>query len=417
MKGKKRMKNASKSDRYFKYEYQCLDEGLRSIAHGALTNSKRLSSFVAGVYPAYAVKGENEKFITYEGEEYIDYLGALGTNFFGYANPTINVQITKAISDGVLFSLGSHSEVEFARLFKQKFSYVDKVRVLKSGTEGCMAAVRMARTYTRREKVLSEGYHGWSDEFVSLTPPGNGVPKKTSYQMRNFDWGLLSKDVAAVIIEPVVLDYGANRREFVHRLREACNQHGIVLIFDETITGLRFKNLSVANYWGIEPDLTIMGKALANGLPISCVAGKDGVMESDYFVSSTFAGDRVALEAAICCLKLVGGEFDPSHLWGHGQKFIDELNEVLNPSIEVLGYPTRGAFVGNETIKNLFFQEMVKLNWFFHPMTWFYNKYLPSHLEHMISNAKIVMRRILSGDVKLEGIPYQKPFSKGDYDD
>jgi glutamate-1-semialdehyde aminotransferase len=409
------MKTALKSDRYFKHEHLCLNEGQNSIAHGALTNSKRLTSFVAGVYPSYAVKGHNEKFYTFDGKAYIDYLGALGTNFFGYANQSVNLAINNALSDGVLYSLGSHSEVEYARMFKNKFSYVDKIRILKSGSEGCSAAVRIARAYTGRDKVLTEGYHGWHDEFTSLTPPAKGVPKR-GYNIKKFDWKHITDDVAAIIVEPVILDYGFQRREFITRLRSACDQHGIVLIFDETITGFRFKKLSVANYWGIHPDLTIMGKALANGLPLSVVGGKSGIMGCDYFVSSTYSGDRLALEAGIECLKLIGGEFNPSHLWDKGLEFIERMNEVLNPSIELLGYPTRGSFTGNKMLKTLYFQEMVKLGWFFHPHTWFYNKYLHQHLDHVVECSKTVVRRILSGDVKLEGIPYGLPFKKEEYD-
>jgi glutamate-1-semialdehyde aminotransferase len=409
------MTTASKSDPYFKHEHLCLDEAQNSIAHGALTNSKRLSSFVAGVYPAYVVSARNEKFFTYDNKTFIDYLGALGTSFFGYSNQSINQSIIDAVAAGTLYSLGSPSEVEYARMFKNKFSYVDKIRILKSGSEGCSAAVRIARAYTGRDKVLSEGYHGWHDMFTSLTPPANGVPK-TDHAIRKFDWKLLNDKVAAVILEPVVLDYGFQRREFITRLRNACDQNGIVLIFDETITGFRFQKLSVANYWGIHPDITIMGKALANGLPLSVVGGKSGIMDCDYFVSSTYSGDRLALEAGIECIKLVSGEFNPSHIWDHGNKFMERMNETLHPSIELVGYPTRGAFRGNTMIRNLFFQEMVKLGWFFHPQTWFYNKFLHQHLDHVLDSSKTVIRRILSGDVKLEGIPYELPFKKEEYD-
>jgi glutamate-1-semialdehyde 2,1-aminomutase len=408
------MKTQSASDPYFKHEHICLEEASKSIAHGALTNSKRLSSFVAGVYPAYAIRGHNEKFYTYDGKEYVDYLGALGTNYFGYANQQINLAMTRAMADGTLYSIGSPTEVEAARIFKAKFPYCDRVRFLKSGSEGCSAAVRIARTYTKREKILSEGYHGWHDEFTSLTPPANGVPEGV-YKLRKFDWKYLTRDIAAVIIEPVICEYGPMRREYIQRLRDACTQNGTLLIFDETRTGLRFKKLSVANYWGIEPDLTIMGKALANGMPISVVAGKAGVMDSDYFVSSTFAGERISLEAMIECFKLIGGEYNPSHLWPRGQEFIERLNDILFPTVEITGYPTRGSFTGSSTVRNLFFQEMVKLGFFFHPSTWFYNKFLPRHLDNLIESAAIVMKRILSGAVQLEGLPYQLPFKKGEY--
>lgn len=408
------MKKVSNSAQYFEHEHLCLNEAQKSIAHGALTNSKRLSSFVAGVYPAYVTRAHNEKFYTFDDKAYVDYLGALGTNFFGYSNKSINLAISNALPAGTLFSLGSPSEVEYARMFKAKFSYVDKIRILKSGSEGCSAAVRIARTYTGRDRVLSEGYHGWHDEFTSLTPPAKGVPKNR-YNIKKFSWSFLTEDIAAVIIEPVMIDYGPLRREFVSRLRNVCDQKGILLIFDETITGLRFKKLSVANYWGIEPDITIMGKALANGLPLSVVGGRAGVMDSDYFVSSTFAGERLALEAAIECLKLVSGEYNPMYVWEQGQEFIDKMNEALNPVMDFLGYPTRGILTGNKMIKTLFCQEMCKLGWFFHPETWFFNRYLHSHTDHVAQTANIVLKRILAGDVKLEGLTYESPIKKDEY--
>ena len=303
---------------YFDAEHLCLNECQNSIAQGALTNSKRLESFVAGVFPSHFVRGNQEYVYDYNDNQYIDYLCGLGTNLFGYTNPDVTLAIQRALLHGTSLSLGSPSEVQFARLFKMKFPFVDKIKILKSGSEGCAASLRIARAFTGRSTVLTEGYHGWHDEFTSLTAPCTGVPRESSYQIEYLEKSLsieqLNETVAAVIIEPVITDWSEERRQFLSRLREKCTRSGALLIYDETITAYRFPEYSVASYWGIEPDLFIAGKALANGMPISVVGGKRNVMDCDYFVSTTYAGERLTLEAAIACTHLITNQYKPDHL-------------------------------------------------------------------------------------------------------
>ena len=405
------MNTAEGTAKYFDAEHICLDEALKSIAQGALTNSKRLGSFIAGVFPSHFVRGAQEYLYDFEGKQYVDYLCNLGTNLFGYTNPDISLAIQRAIPQGVGFSLGSPSEVQFARMFKMKFPFVDKIKILKSGSEGCSAAKRIAREYTQRENVMSDGYHGWHDEYVSMTPPANGVPR-IKYPIDQLELGTIDETIAAVIVEPVITDWSDDRRVYLSRLREQCTKVGALLIFDETITAYRFPNYSVAGYWGIEPDLIVCGKALANGMPISVVGGKTAVMDGDYFVSATYACERLTLEAAIACLQLIGGQYNPDHLWERGTQFIESMNEVLNPLITVKGYPSRGTFEGNNMARGLFIQEMCKLGFFFHPSTWFYNIHLHNHLDDVVDCAANVMVRIRNGSVKLEGSLFQSPFKK-----
>ena len=401
-------------EKYFKYERDCLDSANRNIAHGALTNSKRVSSYVEGIYPTHLESGVQEYAIDVSGRKYVDFIGGLGTNLFGYTNPNIKDALIRAVNKGLTLSLGSTSEVKFAEMFKAKFPHCQKIRILKSGSEGCSAAVRIARTYTGRDLILSEGYHGWHDCFTSLTPPAKGVPGHDYIEPFTFE-NLERLNPAAVIIEPVILEWSQGRRDHIERLRLACDRLGVVLIFDETITAYRFPECSVSRYWGIEPDICIQGKALANGMPLSVVSGKAEIMDSDYFVSSTFAGERLSLESGIACVNLISNDYHPRFVWEGGREFMDRMNRVLNPLIYLEGYPARGAFKGSTQVKSLFFQEMTKCGYLFHPSTWFYNKHLHQHLHDVVDLASKIRTKILGGEVSLEGKPFQLAIKKDEY--
>jgi glutamate-1-semialdehyde 2,1-aminomutase/spore coat polysaccharide biosynthesis protein SpsF len=407
------VKEPNVTGKYFDYPHITNNVADEHIAQGALTNSKRPESFIEGVYPRHFVSGQQSYLFDEEGKRYVDFLCNLGTNLFGYTNPDIIDSIRGSLNRGVGASLGSPLEAYFAMKLKDKFPYMEQIKILKSGSEGCSAAVRIARAFTGKLDVYSEGYHGWHDQFVSLTPPAKGVhPHEYTLELEYEDQDV-DKHTAAVIVEPVILDFSSERRQWLERLRKECTKYGALLIFDETITAYRFPGYSVANYWGIEPDLTVMGKALANGMPISVVGGKKEIMSCDYFVSSTYAGEQLTLAAAVECLKLVGNEYAPERLWELGSEFVDKLSEAVSPiGMEVLGYPTRGGFAGNRNMTSLFFQEMCKAGFFFHPKTWFYNLHLHKHIDDVCQTAKIICHRILDGEYRMEGQLPLDPFRR-----
>jgi glutamate-1-semialdehyde aminotransferase len=387
----------------------------RSIAHGALTNSKRPSAFVRGVYPTHIRRGHGSVLFDVDGNRYIDTVCGLGTNLFGYGNPQIGEAVARAMqSGGSVFSLGSDLEVEVAETLKGTFPFLERLRFLKTGSEGCAAAVRIARAFTGRDYIISEGYHGWHDEFTSLTPPANGV-LEASYILNDMDYlydaGGEFGVVAAVIIEPVITDISKERREKLQEIREFCDEHGILLIFDETISAYRFPNYCVARHWNILPDLWIGGKAIAGGLPLSVVGGRADVMESDYFVSSTWAGDRLALAAAQVADGLVHGPYNPADLWLYGQEFQEKFNAV-SPCVQAAGYPTRGVWkFATDMHKVLWMQEMCKAGILVGP-SWFYTKYIHTELDNLLSIHKGVIKNIEEGKYRGEGDPPQSPFAE-----
>lgn len=394
-----------------KYENVAFQRRARKcIAQSALTNSKREECFVRNVYPTHIQKAYKCYLIDSDNRKYIDYICALGTNYFGYGNYHITNAASQALKNGAVYSFASEDEVLFAEEFKGKFPFVEKIKILKEGSAGCAAAIKIARAYTEREYVLSEGYHGWHDAFVQLTPPANGVvlDGKVQNYSDEIDECFL-KACAAVIVEPVMLDASEERRRWLQDLRAKCTKHGALLIFDETITAIRFDQYSVAKAWNILPDLWVGGKALGGGLPISVVGGKKEVMDCDYFVSSTWAGDRVAISAARKALELATNAYNPTSLWANGQEFLDRFNG-LSDWIQIKGYPTRGRFKSTPFLA-VFYQEMAKAGVLFGP-SWFYNLDLHFEMDNVIGIAKSVIQKILDGKAVLENPAPISPFAE-----
>ena len=385
------------------------DRANMSIAHGALTNSKRPESFIDGVYPTHIAKGEGAYAIMSDGKRYVDFIGANGTALFGYADPLINAAIKKQLADGTLFSLGSTTEVHAAERFQQAIPFIQRLRFLKTGSEACQAACTIARAATGRSLILSEGYHGWHQEFTSLTPPAFGIPSMMGNDIEKFtDLSEINGDVAAVIVEPVQLDASIERKKWLYKLREVCTQHGVVLIFDEIITGFRFPKLCVANYFGVTPDLILLGKAIAGGLPLAVVGGKKEIMCADYFVSSTFGGETLSLAAAIAALDLlVDGRLDK--LWVKGALWIDMFNQAFaKVNVRLNGYPTRGAFAGDDAAKALFFQEACDAGFLF-GASWFFG--FPHQEIDCKNEMEAIAWKISQGLSTLRGQMPRSPFA------
>jgi glutamate-1-semialdehyde aminotransferase len=378
------------------------------IAQGALTNSKRPSSFVFGQYPTHIQRAHGPFLYDSSGRKYLDYICGLGVHLFGYGDAQILDGIITAYKSGSVFSLSSNLEIEYGEKIKSIFG-VDRVRYFKSGSEACQASIRIARSYNQKSLILSDGYHGWHEEFVSLTPPSVGCVN--NFQIVKFTAldQLDLPNISAVIIEPIITDYSEERFKFLSELRDKCTKRKIVLIFDETITGCRFPRYSVSKYLNIDPDLIVLGKAIGGGLPLSIVGGRRDIMESgEYFTSSTFSGDRVALMASLVLLSKLNKE-NITSLWNYGEKFINDFNN-LSPLIKIEGYPTRGVFRGSDLNKALFFQESIKAGILFGPS--FFMSYPAIEYSYStISACKDILKRIEKNEVKLQGEMPKSPFS------
>lgn len=392
------------------------DRANQAIAQGALTNSKRPSTFVEGVYPTHLRRGDGCHVWDYENKRYYDFITGLGSNLLGYAQQDVNKAIFERMSLGASLSLGTEEEIKLAEKMKSIFYFCDRFKFLKTGTEACNAAIRIARAATNRNIILNEGYHGWSDIFVSLTKPALGV--KDSFVISDLPANLehisseTAEITAAIIVEPIICDWSPTRRNRLKDLREFCTKYGILLIFDEVITGFRFPYYCVSNYWDIQPDLIILGKAMGNGMPIAAVGGKKEIMEcGEYFVSSTFAGETLSIASSLATINLLQTKYKLDELWRLGQEWLDNFNSIWPESIRIEGYPTRGRFVGDEIIKALFFQESIKAGMLFGP-SWFFNFPLGEKSKITLNLCKDILCKIKSGSVPLQGKMPQSPFAE-----
>jgi len=381
------------------------------IAQGALTNSKRPECFVLGAYPTHLKRGEGCHVYDTTGKRYIDYITGLGSNLFGYGNSYIHESVANAFKTGSALSLSSDLEIYFAEKVKEFFPWITHIKILKTGTESTLAALRIARAYTGRNLILSEGYHGWSDEFTSLNPPALGVPG--TYTIEKLHKESRLDKAAAVIVEPVMTDDGPERIAWLRDLRRRCNASGALLIFDEVITGLRYLGHGVSNCHGIEPDLICLGKAIGGGMPLAVVGGKTHIMNcGEYFVSSTFAGERVSLAAGLKALELLqtNHKYSINDLWREGTKFLLGFNRMWPEMIRIEGYATRGTFKGSDTAKALLWQEACKAGILF-GSSWFFNFSHPEQTEIVLNTLSDIMVRIKHGNVKLEGTLPTSPFA------
>ena len=383
---------------YTTIDFHWYKRAQNSIAHASLTNSKRAESFVKGVYPTHISNSKGCFVWDHQNRKYIDFICGLGTNLLGYGNEEIAQVVAKQAYSGFSPSLATDIEVRAAEKVKELFPWVQKVRFLKTGSDACSAAVRIARAHTKDLDVYSEGYHGWHDQFASIMSPAIGViPQDCIYKSRGI-FGDIN------IVEPIELD---NSEERIDHLKKSSG----FKIFDEVITGFRYKSHSVSKHHGITPDLICLGKAIANGLPLSVVGGSSSIMECDeYFVSSTYAGETLSLVAAIKNMELLQTKYDINDLWDVGQRFMDEFNS-MSDKLKLKGYATRGRFEGDELTKALFFQECVKAGVLFGPSWFICFPHIPL-IDDVLKICESVFMKIKSGMVKLEGEMPKSPFAE-----
>lgn len=384
----------------------------RVVAQGCLTNSKHWSSHVEGVFPTHVRSSTGPYLIAMDNTKYMDFIGGLGTNLLGYGHPLVEAEVALHRHEGKSPSLPHMLEVEVAEQLKQVFPWIQKWKLLKSGSEACSAAARISRVHTGRSEILSEGYHGWHDLFTYLTPPAHGVTDQHCIsKFKSIDQ--VTNETACVIVEPVMVDDSQARVEFLKALKQKCEETGAVLVFDEVITGMRYKQHSVSKAYNLRPDLIVIGKAIANGYALAAVGGPAEMMDSPYFVSSTYAGEVTALAACKATLKLVreNPNYDIKLLWQAGEEFIEGFNQFSEPlGFKIEGYATRGILKGNQSNIALFRQEACLAGYLFGP-SWFISFGHIPLLKHALKGCQDIMLKMQSSLPELKGKMPRSPFA------
>ena len=307
------------------------DEAQKYIPGGV--NSPVRAWQAVGGDPLFIQRGKGCRVTDADGREYIDYIGSWGPLVAGHAHPQVVEALERAVKQGTSFGAPTTKEIELAKLLTQTVPSLEKVRLTSSGTEATMTALRLARGHTGRAKIIkfSGCYHGHNDALLVRagsgaltfsTPDSQGVPEAFSSQTLVAEYNDLSsvrayleadpESVAAVILEPVPGNMGLVPPEqgFLENLRELTQEFGVVLIFDEVMTGCRVARGGVQEIYNIDPDLTCLGKVVGGGLPLAAVGGKAAIMEvlaplGGVYQAGTLSGNPLAVTAGIETLKIV----------------------------------------------------------------------------------------------------------------
>jgi len=351
------------------------------IPLGSQTFSKSRTQYPVGVSPFFAGKGSGSYLWDVDGNKYVDLVASLAAVTLGYGDSEINKAVKRQLKKGVSLSLSSKLETVVAEKIIDLVPSAEMVRFAKNGSDATSAAVRIARYFTGRDHIISIGYHGWHDWYIGSTTRFMGVPSAVQALTLSARYNDLSHvenlfeevkgDVAAVILEPMnSVDPAPG---YLQSLRNYCSSNNILLIFDEVITGFRFANGGAQELFGVTPDLSCFGKGIANGFPISVIAGKREIMEGfkEVFFSGTFGGELLSLTAANVVLdKVREGSVIPE-LYGVGQAIQQGLlseisrnkyefvNLTGNPTWTFLNWTLSSDALQNQ-VKTYFLQEMFK---------------------------------------------------------
>ncbi len=349
-----------------------LFERSQRLIPGGVNSPVRAFRAVGGT-PVFFREGHGARLIDEDGREYIDYVGSWGPLILGHAHPDVVAAVAAAAARGLSFGAPTALELEMAELLTSSLPSMEQVRLVSSGTEAVMSALRLARGFTGRSALVKfEGcYHGHSDFLLvkagsgALTfgyPTSAGVPPELASHTLVLDYNdpqqvvdafaRHGKDIAAVVLEPVAGNMNLVRpsQAFIETLREQCTRHGALLVFDEVMTGFRVGPQGAQGIFGVTPDLTTLGKVIGGGMPVGAFGGRRDVMQKlapvgPVYQAGTLSGNPVAVSAGLATLKrvLAPGFFDS--LGGTARALVEGIErEARAAGVAVSGTSLGGMF-------------------------------------------------------------------------
>ncbi|MCI8854675.1 MAG: glutamate-1-semialdehyde 2,1-aminomutase [Lachnospiraceae bacterium] len=342
----------TKSERLFQEALTCIPGGVNSPvrAFGSV-----------GAVPRFMEKAQGAYMTDVDGRTYVDFVGSWGPMILGHNHPRVREAVLKACEKGLSFGAATEAEVDMARLICQMVPSIEMVRMVNSGTEAVMSAVRAARGFTGRDKIIKFAgcYHGHSDAMLvkagsgvmtAGVPDSAGVPGGCSQDTLTAIYNDMQSvealfeawkgEIGAVILEPVGANMGVvpPAEGFLSRLRKLCTDNGALLIFDEVITGFRLGRDGAQGYYGVTPDLTTFGKIIGGGMPVGAYGGRRDVMEliaptGPVYQAGTLSGNPVAMAAGMAQLGLLQETEDfYEKLNEKSRWFFDRIQELIEKS-------------------------------------------------------------------------------------
>ncbi len=345
--------NTEKSNRLFVRANEHLVGGV---------NSPVRSFKAVGRTPIFMKNAHGSHLYDVDGNTYIDYVCSFGPNILGHAHPQVIEQVKKVCEDGLTFGACTQKEVELAEMISEAIPSMEMVRMVSSGTEATMSAIRVARGFTGRDKIIKfRGcYHGHSDGLLvksgsglltNSIPDSAGVPKSYTEHTLIADFNdintveelfkLYPNDIACIIVEPIPANMGLvlPQEGFLQALRDITNRYGALLIFDEVITGFRIGYHSAQGYFNVIPDLTTLGKIVGGGMPVGAYGGRKEIMEyvsplGAVYQAGTLSGNPIAMTSGIETLKLLR---DNPNIYTDIETYTKTLSEAYRklPNVQV----------------------------------------------------------------------------------
>lgn len=375
----------------------------QQVIPGGVNSPVRAFKGVGGT-PVFIQKAAGAYISDTDGKQYIDYVGSWGPMVLGHNHPAIIEAVLQAVPNGLSFGAPTEGEITLAELVCQLVPSIEMVRMVSSGTEATMSAIRLARGYTKRDKIIKfEGcYHGHSDSLLvkagsgALTlgqPSGPGVPADFAKHTLTCTYNDLNSvkqafeqyptEIACLIVEPVAGNMNCipPQEGFLQGLRELCTQYGAVFIIDEVMTGFRVALGGAQSYYGVTPDLTCLGKIIGGGMPVGAFGGKREIMEyiaptGPVYQAGTLSGNPIAMAAGLACLTELSKQGNEEILATKTQKLAEGLKTLADKHnvplcVQYVGGMFGLFFTEQSAVKN--FQEVMKcdaakFNRFFHLM-------------------------------------------------
>jgi len=365
------------------------NQAKKIIPGGTQLLSKRSEMFLPEQWPSYYKKAKGVEIWDLDDDHYIDMsIMGVGTCILGYADDDVNGAVKKAIDAGSIATLNCPEEVELAEMLLNLHSWADMVRYTKTGGEAMAIAVRIARAYTKKDKIAFCGYHGWHDWYISsnLADDTNldgqllpglkplGVPRDLTGTAIPFNYNEIGEleeivkdnDIGVIVVEPI--RHQEPKNNFLSNVRRIADEINAVLIFDEITSGWRMNVGGIHELYNVYPDIVVYGKGMSNGFPMAAIVGKGEVMDiaQNSFISSTYWTDRIGPVASIATINKMLKNDVPYQLIKIGNlisKGWMELADLHALKMDVMGIPPLTTFVfdheDGQALQTLFTQEML----------------------------------------------------------